>query len=610
MNFGLLLSMYVIGLAHAARLPQRTQEAAARVEEHGEPAWYHLPVHSQPPLVSLPTATDRSPFGPRVSGIGTGDSFVPIPSPFGLPRPKTSQEIAASQIVNAAQGRHRREFVTEAEDDENDEFSERVDELVDHDFGQRPERPVSPTENGGQRRRGTTTESPLRRILSREITNIERYMPLLARKLGGQPSEELRIPKAGSGMRSHRTTPVVFPPAVRLTTKRPFGVRRRLITTTPTTAPPFRRRLPTTTAVPEVVEVTKKCLDCDRESPPTPRTNTSTSRGCRGKTTTRRPRRPHPDGRRTRPPTLPPAPLPLATTSAPTPPPFTGVPRRTFNKWTKFTLRPRRLLPTDRKATERGIATQRPLVFPTDFFTPGPPNSSTSTEATVETTTQSAVSSLLSRIFTSRCSQPWTHRETKSEAVVCPDGNVSPVEAAVVWFVDQLRSKTNASTELIEAVKEALARFRSTLTNPAVPPAAAPAGLNGELESTWKNIMDGGWLERAFAEWAFADAGRPLAADPSAPDSQAAARKVDELWREAMVASSLSTAQHSETGGAEGRSKAFRPFRTEAGRFHRVPLRDQPIGERKEASGIPINCQLLCSILKTIQGDSPQTRPN
>ncbi|KAI6185225.1 hypothetical protein M3Y99_01947900 [Aphelenchoides fujianensis] len=186
----------------------------------------------------------------------------------------------------------------------------------------------------------------------------------------------------------------------------------------------------------------------------------------------------------------------------------------------------------------------------------------------------------------------------------------SQIVNAAQGFVDQLRSKTNASTELIEAVKEALARFRSTLTNPAVPPAAASAGLNGELESTWKNIMDGGWLERAFAEWAFADAGRPLAADPSAPDSLAAARKVDELWREAMVASSLSTAQHSETGVTEGRSKAFRPFRAEAGRFHRVPLRDQPIGERKEASGIPINCQLLCSILKTIHGDSPNTRPN
>jgi hypothetical protein len=64
--------------------------------EKSPPAWYQLAAHQQP--------ADLSPYGPRIqTGSNKPDSFVPIPSPFQLPRPKSAQELAASQIVNAAQ---------------------------------------------------------------------------------------------------------------------------------------------------------------------------------------------------------------------------------------------------------------------------------------------------------------------------------------------------------------------------------------------------------------------------------------------------------------------------------------------------------------------------
>jgi hypothetical protein len=67
------------------------------VIENTPPAWYQLANHQQP-------ADHLSPYGPRIQpGSNKPDTFVPIPSPFQLPQPKSAQELAASQIVNAAQ---------------------------------------------------------------------------------------------------------------------------------------------------------------------------------------------------------------------------------------------------------------------------------------------------------------------------------------------------------------------------------------------------------------------------------------------------------------------------------------------------------------------------
>jgi hypothetical protein len=100
-----------------------------------------------------------------------------------------------------------------------------------------------------------------------------------------------------------------------------------------------------------------------------------------------------------------------------------------------------------------------------------------------------------------------------------------------------------------------LARFRNTLSyqgrsaSPPLTTKAETSSVGSELESTWNefkkgwrdirviNPILGGWLERAFTELVFSDSGAP----------DAAARKVDELWREAMLASALSNVQKVDT---------------------------------------------------------------
>ncbi|KAI6229593.1 hypothetical protein M3Y95_00547100 [Aphelenchoides besseyi] len=597
MNYGIFISMLLIGL-------DSVQSAAfthtQRKSDDHPLAWYHLPTaQSQPP--NLPLTSNQSPYGPS-----TSNSFVPIPSPFVFPKPKTTEQLAASQIVNAAQERQRREFSMPSEDYEADESDENsIDRTNDEDAGV-----TRPPDDGGQRRRGTTTESALRKILSREITNIERYMPLLARKMSGHGGESeigSSFPISGNGMRSRKTSTVIFPPSPRFITQKPVGARRRLVTTVPPTTT-TRRRMNKKI---KVVEEISKCRDCDRETTPTnTRVITTTARGGRGgsklqvtvtnrrkQPTSRRPKRPR------LPSTLAPEPLPIATleTSPPTPPPFqpetSGVTHRSFAKWTKFTLQPRRLLPTGLKGSENG-ATRSPLVLTTipQLSTPIVEPTPSSTQKSIDVTTPLTPSSFLSRIFQNRRSRPWTHREVVGESVVSPNENVSPFEAAIVW----------ASTELIEAVKDALARFRTSVTYSNI--AASPSNGGSNLESAFRNIVDGGWLERTFANWAFSDT---TTADSGPPDASAAAQKMDELWREAMLASAFSGAQHNEetqnqqSANDQRRSKSLRPFREESGRLiERVRLNDQPIETEHKTA---LNCQVfrkLCTILRIIQNDN------
>jgi hypothetical protein len=99
MHCGLIVSIYM-GLNYMAGALSFTQTLQQKTQPEDYPAaWYHFPAQSQTPPPFIPT--NVSPYGPRIST--NGDSFVPVPSPFQITRPKTPQEIAASQIVNAAQ---------------------------------------------------------------------------------------------------------------------------------------------------------------------------------------------------------------------------------------------------------------------------------------------------------------------------------------------------------------------------------------------------------------------------------------------------------------------------------------------------------------------------
>lgn len=49
--------------------------------------------------------------------------------------------------------------------------------------------------------------------------------------------------------------------------------------------------------------------------------------------------------------------------------------------------------------------------------------------------TQTTKTPFVKHVFvgSARLSQPWTHREQKPETVECPNGDVSPIEMAIVW---------------------------------------------------------------------------------------------------------------------------------------------------------------------------------
>jgi hypothetical protein len=85
MDCGFKLLTIIIGLGQL--YAQREDSSKSN-----PPAWYHLP-------------PDQSPYGPRIqNGEHRPDSsFVPIPSPFQLQKPKSPEEVAATQLVNAAQ---------------------------------------------------------------------------------------------------------------------------------------------------------------------------------------------------------------------------------------------------------------------------------------------------------------------------------------------------------------------------------------------------------------------------------------------------------------------------------------------------------------------------
>ena len=139
----------------------------------------------------------------------------------------------------------------------------------------------------------------------------------------------------------------------------------------------------------------------------------------------------------------------------------------------------------------------------------------------------------------------------------------------------------------------------------------------------------GDWLERAFLEFAQSDAAAAAAAAvaigaPAADEDEgaAAARRIDELWSEAVRASAIAREQATATAPA---------FRAESGRLverdERSPLqRDQvmreekvnktttPNDERRSTSAdlqtTPLNCRLfpvLCGVLRIIQRDAAAT---
>lgn len=79
-----------------------TETCARLADNSAPPAWYHMPERPplQPvqPLQPPPFELPRSPYGPQQPS-----GFVPVPSPFALPRPKNPMEIANGHLVDAAQ---------------------------------------------------------------------------------------------------------------------------------------------------------------------------------------------------------------------------------------------------------------------------------------------------------------------------------------------------------------------------------------------------------------------------------------------------------------------------------------------------------------------------
>lgn len=92
----------------------------------------------------------------------------------------------------------------------------------------------------------------------------------------------------------------------------------------------------------------------------------------------------------------------------------TNRPHKSYAKWTKFTLSSRLIDP---------FVTAKPT---SNHYT-----SVETTDLPYSTTTKIP---FVKHVFSGsdRLSQPWTHREQKPE-IGCPNGEVSPIELALVW---------------------------------------------------------------------------------------------------------------------------------------------------------------------------------
>uniref|UniRef100_A0A1I7S8G4 Integrase catalytic domain-containing protein n=1 Tax=Bursaphelenchus xylophilus TaxID=6326 RepID=A0A1I7S8G4_BURXY len=504
--------------------------------ENAAPAWYQMPERPENPYVNT-----RSPYGPQPDK----HTFVPVPSPFELPRPRTPLEMANGHIVDAAQEPHINGFF---------------------------------------------------RTLNGQVTNLERYMPLLAKKLGVTTSTTTRTTTPRPTKAARKSSMSSRSRQKASSTERPYTRRGlgnvekcwdcstvtvQLVTATPMATPMSKRKLKivkkprnnrVTTKDPWVIELTKE----PKEKWPSMQVTTK-DHWNRFTIATR------------------------ATTSRPQEsrqvPKGKGLSK--IDKNGKEIEENETAQKIGEKSKSTGKLTQAGVTV-----TPEPPEEhtdvSTNTKIDVKTKeytklTVSGKSSGSGRpdmiletkrtvknggVLTdlkgplemlNKAKNGWTHKENRPK-IDCPESNVSPIEVAIVW----------ASTELIEAIKEALSKFRSTLTARQMAhqpePHADIADLGRELENTWTQLKDSGFLERAVAELALSD---PQISGHEGIDTDAAARKIDELWREAMLASAVGQM-------------------TEPDPINR-PMYDDVRGYEQPKREMPVNCHqfsLLCKLLR------------
>ncbi|CAD5226141.1 unnamed protein product [Bursaphelenchus okinawaensis] len=555
----LALSTTVVS-AMPPSLPSSQMAYQAQNYENAAPAWYQMPERQQENTFT----NNRSPYGPQPDK----HTFIPVPSPFELPRPKTPLEMANGHIVDAAQETHLSGFF---------------------------------------------------RTLNGQVTNLERYMPLLAKKLGitslpilptttDRPSRPSQKPT--QSLRSYHTRP--SPP------ERPFTVRgtkicwdcttvtMQLVTPTPmnkrktkivkknkirsnqvtrrtgdystedygttrttkdvwasmqvTTKDHWKQFTVGTRATTErsdtpdrmrknarglvkienggeIKEKRPKITQNGRISKPyrpdqnnnnidstNSQLGSSTSQfgthvtpvepqngrqiSKTGQISSKKDRFVPQNGRNSRPNSTKSTKIDKQVTEDMDNTPINTKVDINSNEYTKLSI------------SGQSLGTGRPdMVLESIRSQKGPLNKNNMRE----------IMSLGPMEMLNKAKNGWTHKENRPK-IDCPESNVSPIEVAIVW----------ASTELIEAIKEALAKFRSTLSARQMAPEeghADIADLGRELESTWTQLKDSGFLERAVAELALSDSQVP--GHDGTVDTDAAARKIDELWREAMLASAI-----------------------------------------------------------------------
>ncbi|KAI1714955.1 hypothetical protein DdX_08230 [Ditylenchus destructor] len=113
---------------------------------------------------------------------------------------------------------------------------------------------------------------------------------------------------------------------------------------------------------------------------------------------------------------------------------------------------------------------------------------------------------------TKKANKPWTHssggHNARPKSNKVPRNRPPPtaetsIEEAAIWVVDLVHI---ASTELIDAIREALERFRASLNRNAHNRDVAKE-IGSQVQATWNQLKKGAWLERALAELALSDSG-------------------------------------------------------------------------------------------------------
>uniref|UniRef100_A0A915CRZ7 Uncharacterized protein n=1 Tax=Ditylenchus dipsaci TaxID=166011 RepID=A0A915CRZ7_9BILA len=132
--------------------------------------------------------------------------------------------------------------------------------------------------------------------------------------------------------------------------------------------------------------------------------------------------------------------------------------------------------------------------------------------------------------------KPWTHSSSSGSSVKArPKSHTknrpaptpeTSIEEAAIW----------ASTELIDAIKLALDRFRASLNRDGTSNHSNDMSeVGAQLQTTWNQLRKGAWLERALAELAMSDATNKHISSPSSSSTppEAAEKRNSAMLEEA-----------------------------------------------------------------------------